>query len=654
MKKSSGSSLVDTLLVLGVIALIIGIIAVGYWFMNRDSKLETTQFTPIIFDDAQLIDQNTHSWLTSFNYPQGFAFIIHTVNSLPEKYIGLEADDLFEADIKRCSNVKACKKRGVYIVLSKKPALMQVRTGSDFYLQARWAGITAGEEYISQQQVGSNANESLSEMVEWLASSLPSSLDLPWYKKNTLVYISKELMEEIEDLSLPSEGFYGDRILKTFLKIRIFELHRFKTWWMTFVVAALFAKFFTFFIQLILTAICALFKLPTKIANSITLIFSIILSLGVAIPSISSMIILSGARLEDQIALHASGIPGATALSFPAELYNVETGFWIALLIIFPLRMLKGLLPQAWMAKYAFLPAEQQQQAFQRLEEYNPVAAFAIAASTVYGSEEMVSAEDFAKEPFTNAGFMAIFDNAKFSLYWFLLAWLTLPLAFSMAAIYFWLTTIIPSLFSAVINLLSKSPVAKSKGSAILGSMAAVIAVVAVVILTKEQNFSIIDFVRDKLNTQSWSLQSQNSNETGYVNKCPFVNLRRQPDPTSSLIRKVDCGTEVTVLGEAPSHKDARYTWHYIQLQGGQKGWMYAGANKTWLQQSRPSGNGIVATQTDPLNIRKGPGYNYEKVGLAQKGERLFILEKSGDWYKVRLLDGTVGYAYGKYIKAIQ
>jgi formylglycine-generating enzyme required for sulfatase activity len=63
---------------------------------------------------------------------------------------------------------------------------------------------------------------------------------------------------------------------------------------------------------------------------------------------------------------------------------------------------------------------------------------------------------------------------------------------------------------------------------------------------------------------------------------------------------------------------------------------------------------GIVETQRDPLNIRSGPAGQYDVVGKAEKGEKVVILERSGEWYKVQLQDGTVGYAAGKYIKILQ
>ncbi len=58
-----------------------------------------------------------------------------------------------------------------------------------------------------------------------------------------------------------------------------------------------------------------------------------------------------------------------------------------------------------------------------------------------------------------------------------------------------------------------------------------------------------------------------------------------------------------------------------------------------------------VSTQRLELRVRTGPGFDYEVITCIQKGTRLTVLDMSNaEWYKVRLQDGTVGYAYSYYI----
>lgn len=63
---------------------------------------------------------------------------------------------------------------------------------------------------------------------------------------------------------------------------------------------------------------------------------------------------------------------------------------------------------------------------------------------------------------------------------------------------------------------------------------------------------------------------------------------------------------------------------------------------------------GVVVTERDALNIRKGPGKEYQSVGKVSKGAKLVILNNSQSWYHVRLENGLEGYALSDYIKIVQ
>jgi len=62
-------------------------------------------------------------------------------------------------------------------------------------------------------------------------------------------------------------------------------------------------------------------------------------------------------------------------------------------------------------------------------------------------------------------------------------------------------------------------------------------------------------------------------------------------------------------------------------------------------------GIGLVNTEQTRLNIRSGQGTEFKLIGKVDKGSQLLLLSKSGQWYEVRLKDGTVGYALGDFIQ---
>jgi hypothetical protein len=60
---------------------------------------------------------------------------------------------------------------------------------------------------------------------------------------------------------------------------------------------------------------------------------------------------------------------------------------------------------------------------------------------------------------------------------------------------------------------------------------------------------------------------------------------------------------------------------------------------------------GVVNTEQNSLNIRSGAGKQYDVIGKAARGAKVVILEDAGQWLKIRLADGTIGYAAKEHIK---
>lgn len=63
---------------------------------------------------------------------------------------------------------------------------------------------------------------------------------------------------------------------------------------------------------------------------------------------------------------------------------------------------------------------------------------------------------------------------------------------------------------------------------------------------------------------------------------------------------------------------------------------------------------GTVNTKSSVLNIRASPSENARVVDKAEKDSTLQILDDSKEWYKVRLVNGKVGYARSDYLKVMK
>lgn len=54
--------------------------------------------------------------------------------------------------------------------------------------------------------------------------------------------------------------------------------------------------------------------------------------------------------------------------------------------------------------------------------------------------------------------------------------------------------------------------------------------------------------------------------------------------------------------------------------------------------------NETVTIETIALNVRKGPGISYDILSQATRGQKLVILDKQNDWYKIKTKEGQTGW----------
>jgi len=127
------------------------------------------------------------------------------------------------------------------------------------------------------------------------------------------------------------------------------------------------------------------------------------------------------------------------------------------------------------------------------------------------------------------------------------------------------------------------------------------------------------------------------------------VNVRSGPGTSYEIVARVNQGQNFTV-------KEVNGQWLKISLPGGQAGWI---AN--WLasvseaaptppvQPAAPdtstgSSNTKLVIKNTAVNVRGGPGTQHNVVGQVSRGQRLGVLDRTGDWYKVSLEGGVIGW----------
>lgn len=136
------------------------------------------------------------------------------------------------------------------------------------------------------------------------------------------------------------------------------------------------------------------------------------------------------------------------------------------------------------------------------------------------------------------------------------------------------------------------------------------------------------------------------------------VNIRAGDVVDSEVIGKAKTGETVHILGTSGE-------WYKVDLGNDKVGYIRKDYVKlgaedagdkatdkdtdTGDSQDKDGETGVVTGTS--VNIRAGKGTDSKAVGKAKKGDKLHVLDSSGEWYKVELDDGKVGYVLGSYLK---
>ena len=106
------------------------------------------------------------------------------------------------------------------------------------------------------------------------------------------------------------------------------------------------------------------------------------------------------------------------------------------------------------------------------------------------------------------------------------------------------------------------------------------------------------------------------------------ANIRSGPSSDYEILWEVGKGYPLAILQQQDR-------WSQVVDFEGAKGWII-----TLLL----SGQKTVIVKGRDINLRVGPGVNYEPVAVVKYGVIFTPLEREGDWVKVKHADGTVGW----------
>lgn len=137
------------------------------------------------------------------------------------------------------------------------------------------------------------------------------------------------------------------------------------------------------------------------------------------------------------------------------------------------------------------------------------------------------------------------------------------------------------------------------------------------------------------------------------------LNLREGPAPTYIVIQVLAQGDTLSLLG-----RNTAATWAQVRTANGTQGWVYAPLLQTNVSiSSLPVTSGqfeqpmigptaVVSNAIYALNVRSGAGASFPAITAVNRGQTVSLIGRNtaNTWLKIRLPDGTEGWASATYL----
>ena len=133
------------------------------------------------------------------------------------------------------------------------------------------------------------------------------------------------------------------------------------------------------------------------------------------------------------------------------------------------------------------------------------------------------------------------------------------------------------------------------------------------------------------------------------------VRIREDASLTADTVDEIGVGDYVTYLS------DGGNGWYYIEMTNGTRGYVsaeymkvYDGVEDWWCDEPFYGCQLIKKTKhyDSPVNIRCGPGLEYDEIAELHAGERITFLSDYGNgWYYVEIGENSTGYISAEYVE---
>ncbi|WP_129659390.1 hypothetical protein [Bacteroides fragilis] len=362
-----------------------------FLFSACTDDTEQCLYSPKVFDTGDLLSNRVKEEFLNFDYPAGIVPILFAVDSIEPIQMGAYADECFNDLVDSISESRDFKHRGMLVLVSKNPKLIQIRLGNRYRVYCNMTGATSGLDYLDlQKQIQERGvEETLPLFLQNTSVRIQELNELPSYKKYRINSAISVISTCLEYIGTPSENFYGKCVLTPILKITSFGYYIFNSWLLTFMFVCLImllCRWMMFLLvkRLLGENVIALMWTQKIINWGLGLLFSI--------SAAASAIILSSGRMEDAIALQAIGIPFMENFQIAAADYVLKTSFVAAFFFVLMYALKRNIVSDIFLM--SLLEPAKQQEVYRSLSDAQKTAL-------VIGHEADLNEVETSSEPYS-------------------------------------------------------------------------------------------------------------------------------------------------------------------------------------------------------------------------------------------------------------
>lgn len=143
--------------------------------------------------------------------------------------------------------------------------------------------------------------------------------------------------------------------------------------------------------------------------------------------------------------------------------------------------------------------------------------------------------------------------------------------------------------------------------------------------------------------------ENDTESKVGVIRVVGSLNIRKEPTTEAEIVGRAYNDSVVTIKEEVEGEDG---TWYRV-VSGSVDGYVkaeYVTTGEEAEEEVKSLGQTIAVVTAESLNVRSSADETSEVVGQVYKNEECVVIEKDGDFLKVEIPDGTIGYVHQDYV----